>query len=464
MNNIIRVTIVLYLLVFTITTKGQKQDKPNIVFFLVDDMGWTDAACYGSNIYETPAIDQLANEGIKFTDAYAAHSMCIASRFAIMTGKYMSRNRKTKEFGTMHPNEVTLAEAMKEGGYQTFFAGKWHLGKEGAYPQHQGFDINIGGHDAGAPASYFYPYKKGNDNFRNVPDLKGGQDGEYLTDRLTDETEQFIRQHKDEPFFVYLSHYAVHDPFEAKDSLKQKYQKIINDSGIDIGATKKVKNANQKLYQDNATFAGMIESMDESLGRITKLLDELNLSDNTIIIFTSDNGGDACKMDNRGRSTSNVPLKGGKCWLYEGGIRVPLIVRWPGHIKQGVVTERIVSGVDYYPTIMDLAGLPQKTQQHLDGSSFMVTLLGESNNQRDAAFWHFPVSDKLKKVIGMPKASAIREGNYKLIEWYETKEYELYNLKNDIGEENDLSKVEISKAQQLLKKLSEWRNQVNAQL
>jgi len=389
--------------------------------------------------------------------------MCIASRFALMTGKYMSRNSKTEEYGTMHPNEVTMAEAMKQGGYATYFAGKWHLGKEGAYPQNQGFDVNIAGHDAGAPASYFYPYKRG-DDFRNVPDLEDGHEGEYLTDRLTNETMKFIRAHKDSSFFVYLSHYAVHTPFEAKDSLKQKYQNIINNSGVEVGATQKVMEANQKLHQDNATYAGMIESVDQSLNKIVGLLAELNLSENTIIVFTSDNGGDACKMGQRGKSTSNVPLKGGKCWLYEGGIRVPLIVKWPGKLNAGSTNGRIVSGVDYYPTLLDITGLDHKPEQHLDGISFKNNLLGNSSKQRDAAYWHFPLGDKLKKVIGMPKASAIRVGDYKLIEWYETGTFELYDLKNDIGEEHDLSKSKKAKAEQLLKDLRNWRKAVQAPL
>ncbi len=438
--------------------------KPNVVFFLVDDLGWTDLACYGSKVYETPAIDKLATEGVKFTQAYASHAMCIASRFALMTGKYMSRNRRTKEFGTMHPNETTMAEAMKEGGYNTFFAGKWHLGKEGAFPQDQGFDVNVGGHDAGAPASYFFPYKKGEDNYKNVPDLEEGKDGEYLTDRLTNETMNFIRSNRDSSFFVYLSHYAVHTPFESKEKLKKKYEKKIANSGMEIGATVKVKDANQKLYQDNATYAGMIQSVDESLQRIVALLDELNLTENTIIVFTSDNGGDACKMGKRGKSTSNVPLKGGKCWLYEGGIRVPLIVKWPGKLKAGSLSDRIVSGVDYYPTLLDIAGLDQKPKQHLDGISFKSNLLGQSTKQREAAYWHFPLGERLHKVIGMPKASAIRDGDYKLIEWYETGGYELYNLKNDIGEEQDLSQKKKSKAKKMLKQLRNWRKEVQAPL
>ncbi|MCT4588283.1 MAG: sulfatase [Carboxylicivirga sp.] len=451
-------------LIIGLNLTAQNESKPNVIFFLVDDMGWTDAACLGSEIYQTPAIDKLASEGIKFTDAYAAHSMCIASRFSIMTGKYMSRNRKSKEFGTMHPNEITLADAMKEGGYATFFAGKWHLGKEGAYPQDQGFDLNIAGHDAGAPASYFYPYKRGEDHFQNVPNLENGHNGEYLTDRLTNETLQFIKQHKDEPFFVYLSHYAVHTPFEAKGSLEAKYEQIIKDSGVEIGASVKVKEADQKLYQDNATYAAMIESVDQSLQKVQATLKSLGLAENTIIIFTSDNGGDACKMGHRGKSTSNLPLKGGKCWFYEGGIRVPLIVKWPGHIKAGSSSDHVVSGVDYYPTIMDLVGLPQKRNQHLDGYSFEANLLDKSASQRAAAYWHFPLNEKLKKIIGMPKTSAIREGDYKLIEWYETGDFELYNLKEDIGEEHDLSNTDKDKAHRLLKQLRNWREEVKAPL
>ena len=444
------------------TSKTNKQTPPNVVFFLVDDLGWTDVACYGSKIYQTPTIDKLASEGMLFTQSYAAHPLCIGSRFSIMTGKYPARAVRSKKFGLMSPDEITLAETFKEGGYQTFFAGKWHLGKKGNYPENQGFDINIAGHHMGAPASYFYPYGE-EGNVRKVPGLqKEGKQGDYLTDVLTDKTIEFIKQNKDKPFLAYLSHYAVHTPLESKSEKKKHAQKIIDNHTFEHPRYSKVKNADEKLRQDNAIYAGMISSIDESLSRVMAALDELGLSENTIIVFTSDNGGDGTKMNKRGKSTSNAPLKAGKCWLYEGGIRVPHIVKWPKNIQQGIVSDAKVIGSDHYATLLDLVGLAQKPQQHIDGVSYSAVLKGEARPERKAMFWHFPAGEKLTRACGTDGGTVIQEGNYKLIDWYNTNTFELYNLKDDLGEHYDISQDMPKKAQELLAKTQAWRKEVNA--
>ncbi|MDC1105189.1 sulfatase [Prolixibacteraceae bacterium] len=438
-----------------------KKQQPNVVLVVVDDLGWTDLGCYNSRLYETPAIDRLSSEGVQFTNSYSSHPMCIGSRFSIMTGKYMARNRRSKEYGTMDLKEFTLAEAMKAEGYKTFFTGKWHLGNEKAYPQHQGFDINVAGHDKGSPGSYFFPYKRQGKPDYDTPDLEDGKEGEYLTDRLTTETLDFIKKNRKKPFFVMLSHYAVHVPFESKTDLKEKYDQKIGLQDIKVGSSQKVWAADEKLFQDNATYAGMIESVDQSIARIEAQLKKLRLDDNTIVILTSDNGGDACKMEHRGKSTSNLPLKAGKCWLYEGGIRIPLIVKWPTKINPAR-SSHMVCNVDLYPTILDLVQGKQYPEQHLDGTSFSSTLINGDGEQREPIFWHFNVGAKLQKIIGMPKASAVRDGKYKLIEWYESGEYELYDIENDLYESHNLKAEKPELAERMLQELKEWRKNVDA--
>ncbi|MFC2083743.1 sulfatase [Bacteroidota bacterium] len=443
-----------------------RENKPNVVFFLADDMGWIDAGCYGSKIYQTPAIDKLASNGVRFTQAYANHPMCVGSRYAIMTGKYPARGGipgRTKYPDSMPSSEYTMAEAFKDCGYRTFFAGKWHL-HSSIYPEHQGFEVNIGGHTWGAPASYFYPY--GNEgNKRKVPGLdKGSKQGEYLTDRLTDETEKFIRKHQNEPFFVYLSHYAVHTPLQGKTSFVDSYTSIINSASFNGAAYLKEREADNKMHQDNPIYAAMIQSIDESLGKIMALLTELNLIENTIIVFTSDNGGESCKIEKGARSTSNHPLRAGKCWLYEGGIRVPLIVSWPGVIQSDELSKSLVIGTDHYPTLLELVGLPLVQEQHCDGISYANVLKGRYCPKRKPMFWHFPIdmSPTVQRAVGMRSGTVIRDGDYKLIDWYSTDNYELYNLRDDIEEVDDLATQEPEKAKELLARIQNWRHELNA--
>jgi arylsulfatase A-like enzyme len=444
--------------------------KPNFVFILIDDMGWRDAGCYGSKFYETPNIDRLASEAMRFTDAYAACPVCSPTRASIMTGKYPARLGLTDWLGAdkwhakgklqtpvvpqqMPLEEVTIAEALKSVGYATASIGKWHLGDQPYLPENQGFDLNIGGSNLGFPPSYFCPYKS--KNF-SIDKLSGCKEGEYLTDRLTDEALKFIETNKDKSFFVYLSHYAVHVPLGSKKTFEEKYEakasKITSPGREHFGkeGTRKVN-----LIQDNATYAGMMQSVDESVGRVLEKLQELNLSDNTVVIFMSDNGGVATS---EGWPTSNVPLRAGKGWLYEGGIREPMIIKWPGVTKPGSVCGEPVISTDFYPTMLEMAGLPLHPQQHSDGLSIVPLLKQQGSLKRDAIYWHYPHYSNQ----GSAPASAIRADDYKLIKFYEDNHVELYNLKNDISETADLADKMPEKTAELKNKLADWLKQMNA--
>ena len=447
--------------------------KLNFVFFLADDMGWRDAVCYGSTFYETPNIDRLAREGMRFTDAYAACPVCSPTRASIMAGKYPARMGTTDWFGAPQPDtvgshrtksksmlpapysdrlaieEVTLAEAFKQAGYSTFFAGKWHLGPEGYFPEDQGFDINKGGHHRGSPpGGYFSPY--------NNPKLTSGPEGEYLTDRLTDESVKFLDTVGDKPFLLYLSHYAVHTPLQSKDELKEKYKakaaKLVPHEGPKF-VPEGQRQARQ--VQDHAVYAGMMQSLDESLGRVMDKLWELGLEDNTAVIFMSDNGG---LSTSEGSPTSNVPLRAGKGWLYEGGIREPMIIKWPGQIRPGSVCNEPVTSTDFYPTMLEMAQLPLRPEQHVDGVSMVPLLKQQGSLSRKAIYWHYP---HYGNQGGFP-GSAIRAGDWKLIECFEDSRLELYNLKRDIGEKNNLAASMPARTAELHEALMQWRDRVGA--
>ena len=423
-----------------IATAGGK--KPNFVFFLVDDLGWRDVGCYGTKFYETPHIDRLAAEGMRFTDAYAACPVCSPTRASILTGKYPARLHLTDWIaGHNQPNaklripdwtkylpleEVTIAEALKPAGYATASIGKWHLGGEPYYPDKQGFDLNVGGTAKGQPPRYFSPY--------SIPTLADGPKGEYLTDRLADEAEKFIEQNRDRPFFLYLPHFAVHTPIQGKEEITAKY-------------AAKPPDGDQK----NATYAAMIESVDESVGCVMKKLDALGLADRTVVFFMSDNGGLA-------GVTSNAPLRAGKGTLYEGGIREPMIIKWPGVVRSGTTASTPVTSTDFYPTILEMAGLPPKPEQHMDGLS-LVPLLKESGPlRRDTLYWHYPHYHRTTP------AGALRHGDWKLIEYFEDGHVELYNLKEDLSETKDLAAAMPEKTHELQKMLAEWRRSVGAQM
>jgi len=419
--------------------------RPNIIFVLVDDLGWTDLGCMGSRFYETPNIDQLASQGMRFTQAYSACTVCSPTRAAVMTGKYPARLHITDWIpGHVRPHaklkvpdwtmylplkETTIARALQSAGYATASVGKWHLGGEPFYPDRHGFDLNIGGTDKGSPSSYFAPYR--------IPTLSEGPSGEFLSDRLTAEALKFIEQNKDRPFFIYLSHYAVHTPLMAKPEVVEKYKKKVR----------------PESPHRNPVYAGLVESVDDSVGRILRKLDELKLSENTIILFTSDNGGLLS-------STSNVPLRAGKGSAYEGGVRVPLIVKWPGVTRPGSVCDTPVISVDYFPTMLAMAGVKEDPRHVVDGESLVPLLKQTGSLQRDAIYWHYPHYH----AGGATPYSAIRQGDFKLIEFFEDNHVELYNLKEDIGEKDDLAAKMPEKARELRAKLAVWRERVDAQL
>ena len=456
-----------------------KPSKPNIVFILVDDLGWADIACFGSKFYETPNIDVLAKSGVKMTSAYAACPVCSPTRGSIMTGKYPARTQTTDYFGGnrrakllpapykhyLPLEEVTIAEALKEHGYRTFFAGKWHLGGEGYFPEQQGFDINKGGGRNGAPYKSYG--NRGLDKDPNLPGgyfslyanphLEDGPKGEYLTDRLTDEAVTFIEANKDDPFFVYLSFYSVHNPLQAKPEyikkFKDKLAKMPKPKGPEFIPEHKNK---ARQIQQNPVYAAMIYSVDENVGKLMKKLDELGLTDDTVVVFTSDNGG---LSTSEGHNTANLPLRGGKGWLYEGGVRVPTIVRFPGVTKAGSVCDVPVTSTDFYPTFLDIAGLPAKPKQHADGVSIVAALKG-GKLARKAIYWHYP---HYGNQGGRP-GSSVRAGDYKLIEFFEDDSVELYNLRDDIGEKKDLSASMPEKVAELRKTLHSWRAKVDAKM
>jgi len=440
--------------------------KPNIVFILADDLGWADLGCYGSTFHETPNLDKLCREGMRFTDSYAACSVCSPTRASIITGKYPARlkltdwlpgggdkpGRKLKQPDFQRflpPEEFTVAKALKEAGYRTAFIGKWHLGESpDCWPEHQGFDLNIAGCGHGHPPSYFSPY--------GFPNLTDGPKGEYLNDRLTDEALKFIESSRDKPFFLYLPHYAVHIPLQAKPEVVEKYRKkfaplAAPDPGIVTENGWKVRQV-----QDHPVYAAMVESLDASIGRIMGKLAELGLDKNTIVIFTSDNGG---LSTTDAAATSNLPLRGGKGWPYEGGVREPLLVRWPGVTKPGSICTEPMISTDYYATLLEIAGLPFDSGNHPDGKSIVPALKGGPLPARPL-FWHYPHYSNQ----GGPPNGAVRSGDFKLIEWYEDMRTELYNLATDPGEHHDLGPILPEKVTELRNLLHAWRKEVKAQM
>lgn len=440
--------------------------RPNVVFFLIDDLGWADLGCYGSQFYETPNLDRLAGEGMRFTDGYAACNVCSPTRAAIMTGKYPARLRitdwllgrpdrpdqklKRPDFQKFLPlSEVTLAEALKEGGYATAFIGKWHLGEEtNHFPEHQGFDLNIGGCGKGHPPSYFSPY--------GIPTLKDGPKGEYLNERLTEEAVKFMEQAKDKPFLLYFSHYAVHTPLQAKPEVIEKYKAKAAKFPAAGPEFLPDRGRNVRQIQNHPIYGAMMEGLDDSVGRVMDKLKELGLESNTIIIFTSDNGGLSTA---EGTPTSNLPLRAGKGWAFEGGVREPLLIKWPGVTQPGSVCHEPVISTDFYPTILAMAGLAARPQQHMDGVNIVPALKGEPLPER-TLFWHYPHYSNQ----GGPPHGAVRRGNYKLIEWYEDMSVELFNLKDDIGEQHNLAKSQPKRAKELAQRLHNWRKSVKAQM
>jgi arylsulfatase A len=427
---------------------------PNIIVMLIDDMGWTDLGCYGSKYYETPHIDQLAQDGMRFTQAYSACTVCSPSRAAMLTGKAPARLHLTDWIAghvpgngrviipkwTMHLplEEETIAERLKTRGYATASIGKWHLGDEEFYPTKQGFDVNIGGAHIGSPPSYFSPYK--------IATLPDGPPGEFLPERLTNEAVKFIEKHKDKPFFIYLPHYAVHTPIMGKPEVVAKYQ------------AKKALGGHS-----NPVYAALVESVDDSVGKLRATLSELKLAENTIFIFTSDNGGLSNLVTPQGWSrgpTDNSPARLGKGSAHEGGVRIPLIVAWPGLVKPGTTCDVPVSTYDHVPTLLAATQTPLKKDQIVDGESMLPLLGGTDTLAREAIYWHYP---HYHPGSARPY-SAIREGDWKLIQFYEDNHVELYNLKLDVGEDDNRASFDSVRALQLRDKLNAWLKATGAQI
>jgi len=464
-------------LVFLCACQPMQDDKqkPNVVFIVVDDLGYSDLSCMGSEYYETPNIDRLATNGIIFTDGYATCAICSPSRASLMTGKYTARhgitefigaksgeewrknNRHTKllpaEYVHHLPHEyITLPEALKENGYKTFFAGKWHLGgeKENSLPTNHGFDINEGGYHKGGPynGGYFSPFN--NPFLTDYDDEKGMS----LSMKLAKETSNFIKQNKDSSFLAYLSFYAVHSPIQTSKEKWEKYRNKADSMGIHENGFELERVLPIRKYQDNPVYAGLIEQVDDAVGSVMKTLKELNLDKNTIVIFTSDNGGVA-SGDNF--STNSLSLRGGKGYQWEGGIRVPYFIYVPWIKHNGVKNSTPVSGADLYPTILDLAGIAPKPNEHVDGVSLMPILNGDMIEARPL-YWHYP---HYGNQGGEPHA-IIREGNWKLIHYWEDERDELYDLQSDIGEQNNLTSMHPDIALQMRNKLLNWLGKLDA--
>ncbi len=440
---------------------GHAQEKPNVLFFLVDDLGWNDISANGSALYETPHIDEVLGESVYFSNAYAAYPRCVPSRYAMITGRHPARDSQTDGIN-LGLEQTTLAEALKAQGYQTFFAGKWHLGKSEEYwPHHQGFDVNKGGCDAGSPGSYFFPY--GDTKFADTSlyGLEEGKVGEYITDRLTDETIRYIKEHKDGPFLAYLAHYAVHTPLQAKPERVAYYEEKVK--GLHFEGEPYVfgPDGRAKMWQDNAVYAAMVESMDESFGKIVATLRELGIYDNTIIIFTSDHGGlsNSGLTNKRELATTNKPLRAGKGHIYEGGIKVPMFVRWPGIADHHAVTDVVIDGMDYYPSILEMCGLPLLPEQHTDGVSFVPALKGETINEDRNFYWHQTAARP--ESTGDYPSSVIRKGNYKLHNFLEDNRLELYNLADDPYEQHNLAEEEPERAKSMLQELNQWKKEAH---
>lgn len=436
-------------LVLLAATAFGQAPKPNIIFILADDLGWGDLSCYGNTFLQTPNLDRLAREGMKFTQAYAACTVCSPTRASLLTGKYPARVRVTDwipgrppanprllvpEWTKQLPHEeVTLAEVFQAAGYATASIGKWHLGPETHGPVSQGFDVNIAGTELGSPVNgYFAPWK--------IAPIAEGVDGEYLTDRMGAEAAAYVRATAARPFFLYLPHFAVHTPIQAPAERVGKYEKLVK-----AGAR-----------HTNATYAAMVESMDTAVGRVVAALEAEKILERTLIVFTSDNGGHL-------PTTTNAPLRVGKGSCYEGGVRVPLIVRWPGGARAGATSEVPVITPDIYPTLLAITGVADAAGHGADGESLEPLLRQQGGLKRDALFWHYP-HYQLYQQGGTVPYSAIRAGDFKLIEFFDGRAAELYDLREDSSEQRDLAAAMPAKANELRGRLAAWRREVKAQL
>lgn len=446
--------------------------KPNIVFILVDDLGHKDLSVTGSEFYETPNIDRIAKEGVMFTQGYAASRVCSPSRASILSGRFTARHGITDWIGAKHsedwrtnnrhdkllpanyvhylPHEyVTLPEALRDNGYKTFFAGKWHLGTKGSYPEDHGFDTNIGGWDKGSPTGgFFSPYEN--------PHISDGPDGESLSIRLAQETAQFIETHKDSTFFAFLSFYAVHAPIQTTSEKWAKYREKAEKMGIAESGFEMEKVLPIRTVPDNPVYAGLVETMDDAVGIVLDKLQALGLDENTIVVFTSDNGG-VSSGDNF--STSNLPLRGGKGYQWEGGTREPFFIKVPWLKKEGQTVNEPVINTDFYPTLLELANIPLNPAEHIDGASLVPLLKGGSIPER-SLYWHYPHYGNQ----GGEPSSVIRKGDWKLIHYWEDGRNELYNLASDVGERNNVAAQNPELTDELSTELLGWLKEVNAKI
>ena len=449
---------------FASSCSATESKAPNIVFFVADDIGWRDLGCYGSPLHQTPNIDQLAAEGVLFDQAYAAGCSCSPTRASLMTGKYPACLQMTsiteKHLGTRAPvdsrllppptrpylpkEEVTIAELLGTVGYTTALVGKWHLGEGEFGPKGHGFDVAIAPPHKGMPKSYFWPAWKGN------PNMLGRFEGEYLTDRLAEEACGFIKKNQVAPFFLALSFHSVHVPIEAKQEKVKKYTALLS------------RSETNDYQHRNAHYAAMVESIDDAVGRVLETLQNLKLEQNTLVLFISDNGGliHTSHVGKHTPPTSNNPLRSGKGLLYEGGIRVPLIVKWPGEIEKNAKNTSLVISNDILPTFCEAAGVaPTDLPPSVDGLNLLSTLsIPDTDSIERSLYWHYP---HFSSMGGRP-SGAIRAGEWKLVEHFESKQIELFNLGLDIGETKDLSTVFPEKAQELQQSLVAWRNRHNA--
>lgn len=478
----IRLLYLLFILFMFSVLKAQKNKRPvpkktNVLIILVDDFGWRDIHAYGSDFYETPNMDKLISQGLKFTQSYSTYPRCVPSRYSIMTGSHPARKKGDGEggerdgesgFSIVTPN-ISIGQAMKNNGYQTFYVGKWHLGSDDYAPTVVGFDKSIAAGAAGATSSHFAPYNVGRNGKRSleaaIPDVADATKGECLEDRLTDETIKLLKENSkiQKPFFGILAHYAVHTPIEGKEIYREYFEEKIKNAHLSDSPNYEIELSGEtKLKQDNAKYAAMIKSVDDGIGKIINTIKELGLEDNTIIIVTSDHGGLSTRGSNRELATSNKPLRAGKGHLYEGGIRVPLFIKWPKIIKPGIESNSLVQGIDLFPTIMDIIGSKMPEKQIADGESFIDILRGGRANTNRTLFWHnmAPRPNQTGDIY----SSVIRSGDYKLIDFYALGKKELYNIKDDIGEKNNLANNSPILVSQLSIKLDEWRKKVGADM
>lgn len=452
------------LLVLMVAIPSAAHAMPNFVFILVDDLGWSDLGVYGSDLHETPRIDEFAAGALRFTNAYAASPVCSPTRASILTGKHPAKLRMTVwreaarrpllrrkllppvAVDSLPHEEVTVAEILQEAGYVTAHVGKWHLGTAEYYPQTQGFDYNVGGTLWGAPQTFFFPYSGSRpfSGLRYVPHLGGGEDGEYLTDRLTTEAIRILRRERGKPFFLHLAFHTVHTPIEGKPAVAERYRARIR----------------ADARHRNPHLAAMVHSLDENVGRVLDALEDLEVADNTVVFLTSDNGGYVNKYDGL-QVTDNSPLRSGKGSLYEGGIRVPAMIRWPGVTMPGAVLDTPVSSVDYYRTILSIAGLEGDRDHNRNVDGIDLTPLLRDNEHvpdRAALFFHYPHYYATTSPV-----SAVRAGDWKLLRYYEDSRLELYDLGEDIGERRNRSTERPRIAAAMLERLEAWLGRVDAQ-